>query len=159
MVSAAVVHRIKGLQLFLVDPPHVADGVGKVRPLRVMPHQLRHHFHTRQAELVHRDPRDLLFGQLKQDRHRLEWPAPLLHALFKDHPIFRGQLQYLDDHIENLLPVAGAFAGHAQAEAGPVVRNHHAITVENQATGRRNRLHMHPVVFRQCGVIVVLDHL
>ncbi len=103
--------------------------------------------------------RDLLFGQLEQDRHRLERPAPLLHAFFEDHPVFGRQLQHLDDHVEDLLPVAGTLAGHAQAEAGPVVRHHHAITVENQPAGRRNRLHMHPVVFRQGRVIVVLDHL
>eukprot|EP00866_Antonospora_locustae_P000596 jgi/Antlo1/596/823 len=159
MVGAAVVDRVEGFQFFLVDPPHVANRVGKVRPLRVMPHQLRHHFHTRQAELVHRNAGDLLFGQLEQNRHRLERPAPLPHAFLEDHTVFRRQLQHLDDDIEHLLPVAGTLAGHAQAEAGPVIGNHYAIAVEDQPTGRGNRLHMHPVIFRQRGVIVVLDHL
>ncbi len=159
MVGAAVIDRIEGFQLFFVDSPHVTDRVSKVRPLRVMPHQLRHHFHTRQTELVHRDPCDLLFGQLKQDRYRLERPAPLFHAFLEDRPVFRRQLQHLDDHIEDLLPVTGALTGHAQTEAGPVIRHYHAIAVEDQPAGRRDRLHMHPVVFRQGGVIVVLDNL
>jgi hypothetical protein len=110
-------------------------------------HQLRNHLNPGQAELVHGDPGNLFFGELKQNRHRLKRPPPLLHALFEQGAVFRGELQHLDNHIEHLLPVTGTFAGHAQAEAGTVIGDHHAIAVENQATGRGDRLHMHPVVF------------
>ncbi|MNO95276.1 hypothetical protein D3C76_869140 [compost metagenome] len=159
MVGAAVIDRIEGLELFLVDPPHVANRVGKVRPLGVMPHQLRHHLDTRQAELIDGDSGDLFFSQLEQDRHRLERPAPLLHAFLEQCPVFRCQLQHFDDHIEDLAPVTGALAGHAQAEARPVVGDDHAVTVENQPARRRNRLHVHPIVLRQRRVVFVLDHL
>ncbi len=159
VVGAAVVDRIQRLQLFLVDPPHVAHRVRKVRALRVMPDQLRDHFHPGQAELVHRDPGDLLFGQLEQYWHRLERPAPLTHAFLEDHPVLGRQLQHLDDDVEHLLPIAGALAGHAQTEARPVVGHDYAVAVENQPARRRNRLHMDAVVFRQGRVVLVLDHL
>ncbi|MNK85685.1 hypothetical protein D3C87_1055700 [compost metagenome] len=130
-----------------------------MRTLRIVAHQLRDHFHPRQAELVHGDPGDLLFAQLKQDRHRFERPAPLAHALLENHPILGCQLQHFDNHVEHFLPVAGPLAGHAQAEAGPVIGDHHAVAVENQPASRRNRLHVDAVVFRQGRVVLVLDHL
>ncbi|MNE14072.1 hypothetical protein D3C80_1069310 [compost metagenome] len=159
VVGAAVIDRVQRLELFLVDPPHVAHRVSKVRPLGIVTNQLRDHFHARQAELVNGDPGDLLFAQLKQDRHRLERPAPLTHALLEDHPVFGRQFQHFDDHVEHLLPVAGTLAGHAQAETRPVIGNHHAVAVENQPASRRNRLHVDAVVFRQGRVVLVLDHL
>lgn len=124
-----------------------------------MAHQLRRHVHARQAELVDGNAGDLLLAQLEQDRHRFERPAPLLHAFFEQGAVVRGQPQHLDDGVEHLAPLAGAFAGHGQAEAWAVVGDDHAIAVEDQPTGRRDRLHMYPVVLRQRGVIVVLDDL
>jgi len=38
MVGAAVTDRIEGFKLFLVDPPHIAHRVRKMRALRVMTH-------------------------------------------------------------------------------------------------------------------------
>ena len=159
MVGAAVIDRIEGFKLFFVDPPHVTHRVRKMRALRVVAHQLRNHFNAGQAELVHGNPGDLFFVELKQDGHRLKWPPPLLHALFEQGAIFGGELQHFNNNVEHLLPVARALAGHAQAETGTVVRDNHAIAVKNQTPGRWNRLHMHPVVFRQGGVVVVLHHL
>ena len=159
VMGAAVIHGIEGFKLFLVDPPHIAHRMRKMRALRVVAHQLRDHFNPGQAELVHGNPGDLFFGELKQNGHRLEGPTPLSHALFKQGTVFWRELQHFDDHIEHLLPVTGTFAGHAQAEAGPVVRDHHTVAVENQATRRGNGLHVHPVVFRQGRVVLVLHNL
>ena len=146
MVGAAVIDRIEGFKLFFVDPPHVTHRVRKMRALRVMPHQLRNHFNSGQAELVYGNPGDLFFVELKQNGHRLKRPPPLLHALFEQGAILGRKLQHFNNNVEHLLPVTRAFAGHAQAEAGAVVCDHHAITVKNQTAGRRDRLHMHPVV-------------
>jgi len=159
MVGTAVVHRVEGFQLFLVDPPHVTHRMGEVRPLGVMPHQLRDHLDTRQAELVYRHPGNLFFVELEQDRHRLERPAALAHALLEQGAVVFGQFQHFDDGVQYLLPVPRAFAGHRQAETGPVVGHDHAVAVEDQPAGRRDRLHMHPIVLRQRGVVVVLNDL
>ena len=118
-----------------------------MRALRVMTYQLCNHLNPGQAELVHGNPGDLFFIELKQNGHRLKWPPPLLRAFFKQGTVFRREFQHLDDHIQHLLPVPRALAGHGQAEAGTVVRDDHAITVKNQAARGRNRLHMHPVIF------------
>ncbi len=130
-----------------------------MRALRVMTHQLGNHLDPGQTELIHGNPGDLLFVQLKQNGHRLKRPAPLLHALFKQRAIFRRELQDFDDNVQDLLRIARTLTGHGQAEAGAVVRDHHTIAVKNQAAGRWDRLHMHPVVFRQGRVVLVLHHL
>ena len=147
VMGAAVVDRIEGFKLFLVDPPHITHRVRKVRALGVMTHQLGNHLNPGQAELVHGNPGDLFFIELKQDGHRLKWPAPLLHALFEQGAIFWRELQHFNNNVEHLLPVTRAFTGHAQTEAGTVVRDHHTITVKDQTASRRDRLHMHPVIF------------
>ncbi|MNG93566.1 hypothetical protein D3C79_525370 [compost metagenome] len=159
MVGTAVVHRVERFQLFLVDPPYITHRMGKMRTLRVMPHQLGHHLDTRQAELVYRHAGNLLFVELEQNRHRLEWPAALAHALLEQGTVVSGELKHFDDGIQHFLPVTRTFAGHRQAEAGPVVGDDHPVAVEDQPAGRRDRLHMHPVVLRQRRVIVVLDDL
>ncbi len=159
MVRAAVIDRVEAPELFFVDAPHVADRVGKVRPLRVVPDQLRNHFDARQAELVDGDQGDLLFAQLEQNGHRLEWPTPLFHALFEDDAVVRGELQDLDNGVEHAGPLACTFTGHAETETGPVVGDHNAIAVVDQPTAGRNRLNVNAVVFRKRGVIVVLDDL
>jgi hypothetical protein len=158
--GAAVIDRVEAFQLFLGNSPHVTHRVGEMRPLRIMPDQLRDHLHARQAELVDRDTGDLLLGQLEQDRHRLKRPAPLFDALFENGPIVRGQFENLDDGIQHLGPLTtGTLAGHAQAEAGTVVGHHHAVAVVDQAARWRNGQHVDTVVFRQRRVIVVLHHL
>ncbi|MNQ36072.1 hypothetical protein D3C85_495830 [compost metagenome] len=159
MVGAAVVHRIELFELLFVDPPDIAHRMGEMRTLRVMPHQLRHHLHAGQAELVHRHAGDLLLGQFEEDGHRLEGATPLAHAFLEQRTVIRGQLQHLDYHVEGRLPVAGPLAGDAEAEAGPVVGHYHAVAVEDQPTGGRDRLHMDAVVLGQGRVVLVLDHL
>lgn len=124
-----------------------------------MPHQLGDHFHTRQTELVDRHTGDLLFVQLEQNGHRLEGPSPLLHAFFEQRTVIGRQLQHFNNAVQYCLPITGTLASHRQAETRPVVGNDHAVAVEDQPAGRRDRLHMHPVVLRQRRVIVVLDDL
>ena len=159
MVGARVVGRIEVLELLLVDPPDIADRMREALLLRIVAHQLGADFHPGQTELVDRDARDLLLGQLEQHRHRLERPAPLAHALLEQRAVVRGQLQHLDDRIQHLAPVARPLAGDGQTEAGAVVGDDHPVAVEDQPTGGRNRLHVNAVVLRQGGVMLVLDHL
>ena len=159
MVGAAVIDRVEHLELFLVDPPHVTHRVREVRTLRIVANQLRNHLNAGQTELVDGNAGNLLFSQLKQNGHRLEWPSPLLHALFEQHPIIRRQFQHADNDVQHLLPVARTLAGHAQAETGPIIGDDHPIAVVDQPTGWRNRLNMNPVVLRQGRVILVLDDL
>ena len=159
MVGAGVIGRIQTLELLLVDAPDVADRMREVFLLRIMPHQLRRHLDARQAELVDRNASDLLFGQFEQNRHRLERTPPLAHAALEQGTIILAEFQHLDHRIEHARPVTGAFAGHGQAEAGAVVGDDHAIAVEDQPAGRRDRLHMDAVVLRQGAVMLVLNHL
>src|SRR5690606_22171764 len=105
------------------------------------------------------NPGDLLFAELEEDRHRLERPPALAHALLENCALIGTQLQHLDDDVEHLLPVAGPFAGHGQTETWAIVGNDYAVAVENQPAGRRDRLHVDAIVFRQRGVVLVLDHL
>ncbi|MNZ93466.1 hypothetical protein D3C78_1125320 [compost metagenome] len=159
MVGTGIGHRVELLQLGLVDPPDVTDRVGEMLAHRVMADELRRHIHARQAVLVHRDTGDLLLGQLEHDRHRLERPAPLLHALLEDRPVFLGQTKDFHQGLHHLFEVLGALAGDGQTEAWPVIGDDHPISVEDQPTARRNRLHVHTVVLGQRRVVVVLRDL
>ena len=66
--------------------------MGEMRPLRIMTDQLRRHLDARQTELVHRDTGDLFLGQLVHDRHRLERPPSLQHALLEQPALLLAQL-------------------------------------------------------------------
>ena len=101
-MGAAVIDRIEGFKLFLVDPPHIAHRMRKMRALRVVANQLRHDLNPGQAELVHGNAGDLFFIKLKQNGHWFKRPPPLLHALFKERTIIRGELQHLNDGVEHL---------------------------------------------------------
>jgi len=159
MVGAAVLHRVELLELAFIDAPHIADRMGEVLALRVVAHQLGNHLDAGQTELVHCQPGDLLLAELEQHRHRFERPPPLFNAAFEQLAVLGGEFQHLDDHVQYLPPVAGPFAGQGQAEAGPVVGDDHPVAVVDQPAVGRNRLHVDAVVFRQGGVVVVLDHL
>lgn len=159
MVGAAVVDRVEVLQFLLVDPPDVPDRMGKVLLQRVVADELGRHVDARQAELVHRDAGDLFLVEFEHDGNRLERTPPLLHALLEDGPVVLGQAEDLHQRVEGLLQVLGAFAGDGQAEARPVVGDDHAVAVEDDPAGRRDRLHMDPVVLRQRRMVLVLGHL
>src|SRR5690606_17552602 len=120
MVRAGVVSRVEALELLLVDASDVTDRMGEMLLLRIVPHQLRRHLDTGQAELVDRDAGNLLLAQLEQDRHRLERAPPLTHTTFEQLPLVFAEFQYLDHRIEHAEPVTGTLTGHGQAEAGTV---------------------------------------
>ncbi len=145
MVGAAVVHRVERFQLFLVDPPHITHRMGEMRTLRVMPHQLGHHFHAWQAELVHRHPGDLLFVEFEQDRHRLERPTALAHALLEQarSSAVRSSTSTIVSSTSCQLPARSRVIdrlklGRLSATITPLR--------SKISAGRRDRLHMHPVV-------------
>ncbi|KPY41966.1 Uncharacterized protein ALO52_05165 [Pseudomonas syringae pv. primulae] len=159
MVGAAVIDRIEAFELFLVDAAHVADRMREMRPLRIMPDQLRHDLDARQAELIDRNQGNLLFRQLEQNGNGLKRTPPLLHAFFENDPVVRRELQYLDDGVQHCGPVAGTLTRNRKTETGPVVRHHDAVAVIDQAPAGRNRLNVNPIVFRKRRVVVVLNDL
>jgi hypothetical protein len=82
----------------------------------------------------------------------------LLHCLVEQCSIFCRQVQEADDFIQLLFNIGGAFAGDGQVEAGAVVRQNHAIAVIDQSACGGDRQDVDTIVFRDCRVVVKLDH-
>ena len=83
----------------------------------------------------------------------------LLERLIKHRTVFGRQVQQIDDFVQLTLEVGGALTGDGQVITRAVVGQHHAITVIDQAASRCDGQYVDPVVFRNCGVVVVLHHL
>ncbi|MNS56656.1 hypothetical protein D3C72_895210 [compost metagenome] len=159
-LGAPVFGAVEGLGLFLVDAPHIAHRVGEMLGQRVLADELWFHLQAWQAELVHRHQGDLLFAQADHQGHRLERLAATAQVLVELLAVVVGQAQHLGQGIEHLGRVAaGPLAGHGQVEAGLVVGQHHAVAVVDQPALGGDGQHVHTVVFRYGGLLVVLQHL
>ena len=134
-LGTSILDRIQDLGLFLVDPSDVADRMSEVLAQRIMAHELRLDIEARQAELVDRQYRDLLFGQFIEQRHRHERMPCLFHRLVELRAVFSRQVQQVDHLVQLLIDIGRAFASDGQVVAGPVVRQDHAIAVIDQAHG------------------------
>jgi len=130
-----------------------------MRAQRVMAYELRLNVQPRQAELVDRQQSDLLFGQLVEQGHRFKGVTRLLEILVEQDAVFGRQVEDAHQFIEHLVGVPGALAGHGQVEAGPVIGQQHTVAIVDHAALRRDRQHMHTVVFGNGRVIVELDDL
>ena len=108
----------------------------EVRAHRVVANELRLDIDARQAELVDRQYRDLLFAQFIEQRDRHERMPGLLHRLVEQRAVFGRQVQEVDHLVQLLFDIGGAFAGDGQVEAGTVVRQNHAVAVVDQPAGR-----------------------
>ena len=158
-LGTAVLHGIKGLGFFLIDAADVADGVGKVRTQRVVADELGLDVHPWKTELVDGQNGDLFFVQLIEQRDRNKRVTSLLKRLIEHGTVFGRQMQQIDDRVQLTLEISGAFPGDCQVVTRTVVGQDYTITVIDQAASRRDRQYMDPVVFRDCGVVVVLHYL
>jgi hypothetical protein len=146
-LCAAVFDLVELGRFLLVDSADVADGMGEVFRQRVMANELRLDVQPRQAELVDRQQRDLLLGQLIEQGYRHKAVGRVLHRLVEDDPVLVWQVEDLHQLVDHRMPVACALAGHGQVEAGPVVGEDHAVAIEDQPALGRNRQDMDAVVF------------
>ena len=126
---------------------------------RIFTYELRFHIDTRQQKLIHRDLGDLVLVQLIHQGDRFEGMAYTLQVLVELLTRFIAQLQHLDHLIEHLRGITGALAGQGQIETGSVIGQYHAIAVVDHPALRRDRQHVHPVVFGYRGVVGELDDL
>ena len=123
-----------------------------------MPHQLGRYFQAVQPVLVDRKQTLLAFTEVVAQGNRLVGPPP------------RGELpEALDFGIaqsdqrvqlrEQGIQVAGALDHDRQREARPVIRQQHAIAVEDQPAWRGYGAHMDPVAIGAGDEILVAEHL
>ncbi len=70
-VGTGVVARIQALELFGVDPAHVAKRMGHDLGVGIEAQQLGLHLHSRQAVAIDRKPGDLRLGQITHQQRRL----------------------------------------------------------------------------------------
>ena len=158
-LGAAILHRVQGLGFFLVDPPDITDGVGKVRAQRIVAHELRLDIDARQTELIDGEDCDLLFAQLVEQCHGDKRMAYLFQCLVKQRAVFIRQVQQADEGIQLALHIGGALTGKREVVAGAVIGQQHAVAVVDQATRRGDGEHVHPVVFGDGRVVVKFDDL
>ena len=149
------------LEVLLIDRADVADRVNPHFAQRVMPRQPRANIHARELVAMHGEARHLLLVQEQFDRHALvdlvqQHGTPDIAHLFAAQKADAHQLRQRG--IQRFV-VAHLLAHQLDIEGGHVVRQHHAVTVEDQASTGRDRLGANAVALRETMVIVELDDL
>ena len=151
--------RVHRLEIVLADSSHRADRVRRQRGVRIVTYELRVHLRTDQAKPIHSQRGVLLFRQRDLEWNRLERPAPVLVALTEVVDLVVRKRDELADFSQQLVQVAHAFLHDRQREHRPVVREQHAMAIEDQPARRRERLELNPVLVRSRRVLVVIEHL
>ncbi len=159
--GAGVLVGVDLLHVLFVDGAHVADGVNRRFAERVVPGQPRANVDARELVPMDREQRHFLFVQLQLDRHALvdlvqQDVAPRIGDLLA------AQQSDLDQQgqrgVERLV-VPHLFAHQFDLIRRQVVRQHHAVPIQDQAAAGRYGLGADAVALRQSGVIVVLQDL
>jgi len=158
MGRAAVVDRVEGLQLLDVDTADVAEGVGQCRAVGVVAVETRLHVDAGEAVTADCQPGQFVVGQAETERQALEVRLAR-RQLAKALEIAVGNLDQLAEGGERGLHVIDQFGSQLQAEGRQVLRQATAVAVDDQATGRHQRLDLDPVVLRQFLVVGIADHL
>ncbi len=156
---ALVLVLIKPGQIRLADPAHVAQHVGKQVTLGVVAHQLGVHLNPFQAILVDRQAGDFLLGQAIAQGNGFKGTAPLLQLVVELFQVALGNIHQFPQQLDRGGHVAHPLANDRQGIAGSVIGEQFAIAVVDQPTGRRHRLHVHPVAVRAGGIVLVMGDL
>ena len=147
------------VQVFRVEPVHVAQHVGKQLAVGVVAHRVGGHAHARQPVLVHGDAGDFVLAEAPAQRDRVPGPARPLQALVEAFDVVAFQRHQLVDLAQGPLQVGNLLDDHFHGEVRPVGGENFAVAVGDQAARRRHRLGLHPVFIAERGIAAVLENL
>jgi hypothetical protein len=123
-----------------------------------MAQQLRVHYHPRQAVAVHRQPGPLLLSQAESQGHSFIGP-PAPEFLVEFLQVTVGNRHQGLQLFQRLVQVRHALTHHRQDVTGTVIRQQHAIAIEDKTAIGRQGLQLHPVTLRLGAVGLVLGDL
>ena len=158
-VGAGIVARIQLRQLLGVDPAHVAQGVHHGLGVGIVAQQLGLDLDTGQAMAIDRQAGDLRFVEVAHQQRRLEGSLTLARANPEGLGLLLGKLQQLDQQGQGGVQIVDPLAHQGQVVGGPVLGQQLAVAIVDQAAGRWQRLHPHPVLLGARAVDLVLHHL
>src|SRR6185436_11317334 len=162
VVGALVVGRaaqaLDALHVRVVDAADVADRVRGELALRIRAEHARLDLESGEAEAVHGETRDLLFGEPRLDRQALEVLALFLE-LAEAAPVARLHVDHRGELVDRAVDV-GDPARRDLERVGRVVRREHlAVAVEDDAAVRDDGDHGDAVLLREGVVVLALHHL
>ena len=147
------------VQVFRVEPVHVAQNMGKQLAVGVVAHRVGGHAHARQPMLVHRDAGDLVFAQAPAQGNRVPGPARPLQTLVEAFDVVAFQRHQPVNFTQGPLQVGNLLDDHFHGEIRPVGGENFAVAVGDQPARRRHRLGLHPVFITERGIAAVLENL
>jgi hypothetical protein len=149
---------VEPLQIVVADRPDIAHHMGEIGLQRIGPGQPDLGRDTGQGGGVDSYCRHLFPAQPFGDGDRNEGAAAI-HLAQQTRLILGRDRDDPGQPVEHRLGVAGILAHHHDPVVAPVVGQHHAGAVEDQAAGRRDQADVDPVLFGQQQIAFGLAHL
>jgi hypothetical protein len=149
---------LEALDVALADAADVAHDVGKELALRVLAEQPRIDLHTREAVAVRGEARDLLVGEPRADGEAAD-ALRLLEELAEPPPVARRDVHHRGELVDERFEIRHPGWRDLEGVGRVVVREHHAVAVDDDAAVGHDGHHGNPVVLRQRMKMVVPDEL
>ncbi len=158
-VGARIVALVEGLELGLIDAPHIPQGMRQRLGFRVVAQQLRLDLDAGQAIAIDGQTRDLLLTQFTHQQGGLVGALTLTRAFLEVFDFIGRQIENLDQALKRRLEITGAFAHDGEIVVGAVFGEQLTIAVIDQAARGRQGLDTHPVLVRARRIDVVFHDL
>jgi hypothetical protein len=158
LVVGELAARVDALHVGVVDAADVADRVRRELPLRIGAEDARLDLEAREAEAVHREARDLLFGQPCPDRQALEVLAFFLQ-LAEAAAVAGRHVDHLRELVDGALDVAHAAGRHLERVRRVVGGEHLAVAVVDDPAVGDDGNHRDAVRLGQRVVVLALHDL
>ncbi len=133
--------------------------MGKKRAEGVIADQLGGDLHTDQAMPVDGKHRDVFLAERQLERNRLVGPPATKQAAAKALDLRLADAHQRAQLGDEGIQIGYPFANQSKAVNGPVVGQQHAVAIENQAAGRRQRFDTQTIALGEVGEMLILKDL
>ncbi len=157
-IAARFGEPLDALEVARRNAPDVADHVRRDLAERIVAEQPGAQLDAREPEAVGGEARDILVGQARADRNRVE-ALGLLEQLLEPTAVARLDVHHLRQFVDRLLEVLDLGRGDLQRVRGVVAGDDRAVAVLDQPAVRRDRQDGDPVRLGLFAVGLVLDDL
>lgn len=158
MSAAAVLAGINSAQLAFINPADIADGVNRVRPQGIAPGQIGFDVHPlatgTDLSLAGRFPHRST-GSATDAGIRRTAAGQFAESL----NVGVGEGDALTQFRQRGIQILDLFTGDFQMVGSQIIRQQHAVAVEDEAASGRQRLQANPVAIRQGGKLLVIENL
>jgi len=147
------------VQVIVVDPADVAQGVGSQFPQGILAEEAGLHLHPRETVAVGSEFGHFLIRQPGADGDGLKILG-VFQKLAKAFPVLGGHFHQLTQGVDHLIQGAIHLGGsNFQGKGGVVAGQHHPVPVHDQAPIGQDGHQGNTVFFGPGAVVIVLHHL